>query len=200
MSGLVVQRESKAAKSRARIISAAAGLFAEQGFEGTSIRDIAGAVSMTTAALYYHFDSKEAIYVAVHGFCMDAVTRAVECAIEGVEDPWERLEIAAGAHCKALLEVRGHSAILSNLSALRVARVREAVIAQRDDYDRRLQKLIDALPLPRGVDRRLLRLQLIGSWNFMPNWYRIGGERSAETIGRLSVRHLRQGLASGSTA
>ncbi|MFX9008213.1 TetR family transcriptional regulator, partial [Acinetobacter baumannii] len=40
MTGLVIPREGKAAKSRARIISAAAGLFAERGFEGTSIRDI----------------------------------------------------------------------------------------------------------------------------------------------------------------
>lgn len=194
MTGLVIPREGKAAKSRARIISAAAGLFAERGFEGTSIRDIAGAVSMTTAALYYHFDSKEAIYVAVHGYCMEAVTRAVESSIEGVEDPWDRLELAAGAHCKALLDSRGHSAILSNLSALRVAPVREAMITQRDAYDQRLQELIDALPLPRWVDRRLLRLQLIGSWNFMPNWYREDGPRSAQAIGRNSVRLLRQGL------
>lgn len=194
MRELVIQRERKAVKSRGRIISAAAELFAERGFEGTSIREIAGAVSMTTAALYYHFDSKEAIYVAVHGYCMDAVSGAVERAIEGVEDPWQRLELAAGAHCEALLESHGHSAILSNLSALRLARVREAVIAQRDAYDRRLQKLIDALPLPRGTDRRLLRLQLIGSWNFMPNWYRKDGARSARTIGRTSVRMLRDGL------
>jgi AcrR family transcriptional regulator len=187
-------REGKAAKSRVRIIAAAAGLFAEHGFEGTSIRDIAGAASMTTAALYYHFESKEAIYVAVHGYCMDAVSAAVERAVTGLEDPWKRLEMAAGAHCAALLESNGNGAILSNLSCLRMASVREAVIAQRDAYDRRLQRLIDDLPLPGHVDRKLLRLQLLGSWNFMPNWYRKGGRRSAQAIGRTTVRLLRDGL------
>lgn len=194
MSQRVAHREGKAEKSRARIIAAAAELFALRGFEGTSIRDIASAVSMTTAALYYHFESKEALYVAVHGFCMDAVSHAVERAIDGVEDPWVRLELAAGAHCAALLGSHGNSTILSNLACLRIEAVREAVIAQRDAYDRRLQRLIDDLPLPPRVDRKLLRLQLLGSWNFMPNWYRKDGARDAQWIGRTTVRLLRDGL------
>lgn len=47
--------------TRARIRSAALDLFGERGFEGTSMRDVAGRVGCTAAALYYHFDGKDAL-------------------------------------------------------------------------------------------------------------------------------------------
>jgi AcrR family transcriptional regulator len=41
--------------TRARILAIALELFAEQGFAGTSVADIAGRLGTTKAALYYHF-------------------------------------------------------------------------------------------------------------------------------------------------
>ncbi|MGH0029008.1 MAG: TetR/AcrR family transcriptional regulator [Myxococcota bacterium] len=51
--------------TRDRILDEAEALFAEHGYAGTSVRDIAGAVSLTPASLYNHFDGKEALYTAV---------------------------------------------------------------------------------------------------------------------------------------
>ena len=45
--------------TRQRILDVAARLFAAHGFAGTSIRDIAGELCVTKAALYYHFKSKD---------------------------------------------------------------------------------------------------------------------------------------------
>src|SRR5438445_10189389 len=47
--------------TRERIQSVALELFAEQGYEGTSLREIAERLEVTKAALYYHFKSKEDI-------------------------------------------------------------------------------------------------------------------------------------------
>jgi len=47
--------------TRARIQQVALGLFAEQGYERTSLREIAERLGVTKAALYYHFKSKEDI-------------------------------------------------------------------------------------------------------------------------------------------
>jgi AcrR family transcriptional regulator len=54
--------------TRERIQSIALGLFAEQGYEKTSLREIAERLGVTKAALYYHFRSKEDI---VRGFTED---------------------------------------------------------------------------------------------------------------------------------
>lgn len=49
------------AQTRAEILRVALKLFTDKGFEGTSIRDISQALGITKSALYYHFDSKDAI-------------------------------------------------------------------------------------------------------------------------------------------
>ncbi len=48
-----------------RILDAAEALFAEKGFAGTAVRDIASAVDLTPASLYNHFANKQALYEAV---------------------------------------------------------------------------------------------------------------------------------------
>jgi len=47
--------------TRERILSVANELFIEQGYEGTSLREIADRLDITKAALYYHFRSKDEI-------------------------------------------------------------------------------------------------------------------------------------------
>jgi AcrR family transcriptional regulator len=52
--------------TRERILDVALDLFIEQGFDGTSLREIAEQLGVTKAALYYHFESKDDILVALH--------------------------------------------------------------------------------------------------------------------------------------
>jgi AcrR family transcriptional regulator len=52
-------------ETRQRILDTALRLFAEQGYAGTSIRDIADALDLTKAAVHYHFPSKEGIVEAL---------------------------------------------------------------------------------------------------------------------------------------
>src|SRR5246127_4312201 len=54
--------------TRSRVQEVALELFAEQGYEKTSLREIAERLGVTKAALYYHFKSKEDI---VHSFTDD---------------------------------------------------------------------------------------------------------------------------------
>jgi AcrR family transcriptional regulator len=52
--------------TRQRILDVALDLFIEQGFDGTSLRQIAEQLGVTKAALYYHFESKDDILMALH--------------------------------------------------------------------------------------------------------------------------------------
>jgi AcrR family transcriptional regulator len=52
--------------TRERILDVALDLFTEQGFDGTSLRQIAEQLGVTKAALYYHFTSKDDILMALH--------------------------------------------------------------------------------------------------------------------------------------
>jgi AcrR family transcriptional regulator len=70
--------------TRARIQQVALELFAEQGYERTSLREIAERLSVTKAALYYHFKSKEDI---VRSFTEDYFSRLDALIAWGSEQP-----------------------------------------------------------------------------------------------------------------
>jgi len=70
---------------RERILAEATRLFGEQGYGITSVRDVARAVGVTNPTLYYHFGSKEGLYLeairvhqeAIYGRLVEVVNRPV---------------------------------------------------------------------------------------------------------------------------
>ena len=49
-------------RTGARILDAALDMFAQRGYDGTNLRDLAASLSLSKSALYRHFSSKEAIW------------------------------------------------------------------------------------------------------------------------------------------
>jgi AcrR family transcriptional regulator len=177
---------------RSALLAAAARTIASRGYDATSMRDIARAAGMQAGSLYYHYASKEELFAAVHGAAIDAIGTAVDRAIARETGPWRRLEAAAGAHLAALLGSRGTASIVSPDFPVASARIRKRLRAQRDAYEARFRTLVDALPIPAGEDRALLRLMLLGALNWTPRWFR-PGRLPAQEIGRRFVRALRRG-------
>jgi AcrR family transcriptional regulator len=91
------QRRRRAATGlkRALILDAARAVFEAEGLDGASLRAIAAKAGYTPAALYFHFDSKEAIYAEVLEASLERLRDAVAAALAGRADPSERLREAA---------------------------------------------------------------------------------------------------------
>ena len=58
-------RTKRSTATKDQIVHAAASLLASKGYEATSLDDVAAAAGITKGTVYYHFDSKEALYWAV---------------------------------------------------------------------------------------------------------------------------------------
>ncbi|MFG2514851.1 TetR/AcrR family transcriptional regulator [Streptomyces sp. NPDC048584] len=71
-------RQRRRGNTRQRIQDVALELFAEQGYEKTSLREIAERLDVTKAALYYHFKTKEEILVGI----FEDLSRPMEDLIE----------------------------------------------------------------------------------------------------------------------
>lgn len=67
-----------ASGTRTRILDIASELFATKGYVGTSIADIAGRLGTTKGAIYYHFNSKDAILDALVSQPVAALTKIAE--------------------------------------------------------------------------------------------------------------------------
>jgi AcrR family transcriptional regulator len=173
-----------------RLLDEAARLFGTQGFHGTSIRDIVRAVDMLPGSLYYHFATKEDLLAAVYAEGVRRISERAQAAVDGKTEAWARLEAACIAHLEALLEENGYAQVVIRIRPNDVPSVAAQLVRLRDEYERMFVTLVGALPLPRGTDRRGLRLLLLGALNWSQTWYRAGRD-DPRTIARQFVASLR---------
>ncbi|KOU60940.1 TetR family transcriptional regulator [Streptomyces sp. WM4235] len=80
--------QQRRGNTRQRIQDVAVELFAEQGYEKTSLREIAERLDVTKAALYYHFKTKEDIIISL----FEDVTRPIDELIAWAEEQPRTLE------------------------------------------------------------------------------------------------------------
>jgi AcrR family transcriptional regulator len=164
---------TKGEQAKARIISEAEALFNRQGFDGASMRDIAAAAEMQPASVYYHFESKEELLWAVWEKGGIELVDRVKNAIADKTDPWQRMETACIAHTTGLLDWRRANQALFVMPPWHYPEsIKARVIALRDEYERIFTGLIDDLPLRKGVDRRYLRLSVIGALSWSLFWFK----------------------------
>jgi AcrR family transcriptional regulator len=188
-----VAADGRAAIRRRQVLTVASELFARKGFEATSIRDIATAAGLMSGSLYYHFASKEDLYIAVQDESISKIFNAVSGAIAGIADPWERLEAAAVAHAEAMLDRSGFRVLVTPLFPPGLdAAVRDQLVAQRDRFERMMDMVIADLPLPGDIDRRIFRRHYLGAINWIPVWCDPDGPVAPADIVRQFIRTLRR--------
>ena len=98
------------------ILEAAIRLFSEFGFDGVSMRRIAEAAGVSKANIYHHFESKEALYLAILNGSAQHLAEIVEDLAEGEGDFEQRLRAFTRAH---------HEHLFANETTLRLV-LREA--------------------------------------------------------------------------
>ena len=188
------QRAPRADNRLPLLLDEAARLFGTQGFHGTSVRDIVRSVPMLPGSIYYHFATKDLLLAAVYEEGVRRILERVKAAVEAITDPWERLEAACVAHLEALLAENDYAQVVIRVQPADVPSIAERLVAHRDGYERLFVDLISDLPVDQGVDRRSLRLLLLGALNWTQTWYRPGRD-DPRTIAQRFVHLLRTPIA-----
>jgi AcrR family transcriptional regulator len=91
------KRVAQGRATRGQLIEVATGLFADHGYEGTSIEAVLAAAGVSRGALYHHFASKEALFRAVLEAVSDRVTAEVTEAVRDCTDPVDAMRTGAMA-------------------------------------------------------------------------------------------------------
>src|SRR5215472_13897200 len=101
MTEVKTRRELYSEATRAALLEEATTLFAQRGYTGTSLEDVASASQVTRGAVYHHFVSKQALFEAVLALQEARVTAEV-LAAAATPDPWDAALLALDAylaHC-----------------------------------------------------------------------------------------------------
>jgi AcrR family transcriptional regulator len=134
-----------AAETRERLLRAAADVFAERGYDGTRVADIAAAAGVSNGALYAHFASKADLLVAAlraHGRNLLADMFAA-----GPDRPVVELLLAVGRWLPRRRDARGYLIVEALVAARRdedVARPMHEYVGERADWLAGLMRLAQA--------------------------------------------------------
>jgi AcrR family transcriptional regulator len=85
------RRVKKSDRTRESILGTALGLFRKNGFEETTMREIADAAGMSLGSTYYYFESKEAIVAAYYDYVQSEYAIRAAAALSGLKDFRSRL-------------------------------------------------------------------------------------------------------------
>lgn len=182
------------------ILAKAAYLFRIKGYPATSIRDIGNELGVTSAALYYHFRSKDDILLSVMLDGLAIVRRRVEAAMEKAKTPMERIRVGLREHVLTCLEHQDYAAVIFQeiryLSGVSLTKVIEARDGYEDLWAATLESGRQAGCFRPNVDLHLLRLFGFGAMNWVTVWYREDGAYSPEKIADSFFEQMVDGVLS----
>ena len=174
---------------RQEILRAAARLFQQQGYDATSMNDVAAALRLSKGGLYHHFQSKDEILFHIMSHAMDITEeRVINVArkIEGVE---ERLRTLIRLHIGVVVsaEDREITVMLHENHPLPPA-LRRKINGRKKDYVHFVENLIADVQRRRGstsqVTPRAAAFALLGMINWIYQWYKPDGPLTGDAIVR----------------
>lgn len=96
MTGKIQTKERKAAQTKEAILASAVALFAQKGYTGTSVADLADELGLSKAAIYHHFENKEALFHALVDSLADDMEKLLELHESASPSAFDRLELLRG--------------------------------------------------------------------------------------------------------
>ena len=196
--------------ARAQILDAAAVVFQAEGFERTTIDDIAERIGATKGRIYYYFRSKFDIYLAVYEAGMSGAFLTVEPLSQEPGTGRERLTAMAVRHLVNLMTDPGyHDVISQGVVAGRSTALKEhqrQALIGLNDIRSRYEDLFRGVVTDgmadgslRAGDARLATRFLLSSLNSTAMWFRVREKQDASEIRDLAEQLVDQaigGLAS----
>jgi AcrR family transcriptional regulator len=167
-------RNSRVLRRADEIIDAAARVFAERGYHGTTTQAIADVLGMRQASLYYYFPSKEAALEEVCARGTDGFVEGAERVMEMDVPPLEKLRLLIASHLAPIRTMPDYVRVFINerrylpdASRKRVGRKSRRV---ERFFEQVIQDGIDDGSIRQGTDARLAMLAVLGMCNAVINW------------------------------
>lgn len=170
-----------------RIVKAAADLFMERGFGGTTVREIGERAGVGQSSLYHHAHSKGQLLAELHAKHVQDISGRLEAIEDSNASPAMQLREVV----KALLAmVHTHKAVVTVYLRESYAlsdKAREDVAVERKNNDtiieRIIQRGIDSGEFRSDLDVTLTRRAILGMCNWAYQWYSPKGPHSIDDIG-----------------
>jgi len=173
--------------SRQEILRTAARLFQQQGYDATSMSDVAGALKLSKGGLYHHFQSKDEILFHLMDHAMDITQEQVIDRVREIADPEERLRMVIRLHIGVVLRERDREiTVMLHENHPLPPPLRRRINGRKKDYVHFVESLIAEAQHARGskvgASPRAAAFALMGMINWIYQWYRPEGALQEEDL------------------
>ncbi len=165
--------ETRFSLQKDRMLRAAALCFNQKGYSGTSLKDVAGHLSLTDAALYYYVRNKEELvylcYLRAAELGKAALATAIGQGGNGLDKVRRYLEL----HSEFMVGDPGPVAIMSEIPSLKPDH-RDEILALSRAHSARFEALLEegiADGSIRPCDVRMTGNAIMGALNWIPKWH-----------------------------
>lgn len=170
---------AKSARTRERLLEAAAAVLSKKGFSGTRLSDIAELAQLQTPAIYYYYASREELIEEVMFVGAAAMREHLATTLAGLAPdatPAERIAAAVEAHLRNELQISDFShAIIRNANQL-PATISRRALAEVAEYNDIWRSLLDDLEsagqLRPDIQPSVARMLVLGAINWATEWWR----------------------------
>ncbi|HYU45183.1 MAG TPA: TetR/AcrR family transcriptional regulator [Terriglobales bacterium] len=184
----VMHREASI-EPRQEILRAAARLFQQQGYDATSMNDVAAALKLSKGGLYHHFQSKDEILYHIMSHAMDITEERVINAVRRINGVEERLRTLIRLHIEVVLseEDREITVMLHENHPL-PSTLRRKINGRKKDYVHFVENLVADVQRQRNstsqVTPRAAAFALVGMINWIYQWYKHDGSLTGDALVR----------------
>ena len=167
---------------REELTRTAARLFADRGYHGTSLADLAEALGIQKASLYHHIDSKEDLLWEVARAGAASFHAALNAVPEGLPAT-QKIRLALHAHLRVVGEQLDAATVFTREWRALQGERRERFVAERRRYEERIRDLfregVEGGELRTDLDVATAALLFLSATNWAYTWLRAGADTDA---------------------
>lgn len=185
---------------RDQVLATAERLFAERGFHGTSVRDIADVLNIRGGSLYAHIDSKDDLLWEIVAAAADRFFAAIQPIVESDLITVEKLKRVIAAHVQVITSNLSSAAVYTSEWRSLSDNRKVEFTRRRDEYEQMIRQLVHDCIVEGvfgAVDEKFATLLILSSLNWIYLWYKPDGPMTPDEIARRITDYLFNGLRQG---
>jgi AcrR family transcriptional regulator len=175
------EKDTKSARTRTRILDAAAQVLSTKGYAGTRLADVAQVAELNAPAIYYYFESREALIEEVLWVGLAEMSAHLTKELAKAPDdatPLDRILLAVEAHLRHELAISDYATAAIRNSGQIPDAIRGRHDAEEKKYGALWRQLfrdaIAAGQVREDLDPYLAQMLVLGSINWAAEWWTPG--------------------------
>jgi AcrR family transcriptional regulator len=165
------------------MVDTAARVFAQRGYEQTTVQELTEAMGLAAGALYHYFGSKEQLLIRICDELVEPLLVQARALLRSAGTPEQQFRALVRLWVEHVTAHRDHMLVFEqHRAAIEAGDQWREVRASRKQFQRLVEKALDGALDGAGTDRRLALSALLGMVNYTAQWYRPRGRLAPAQI------------------